>query len=639
MNIACTACSARYGVADEKLIGKRVRITCKRCGTVLIIDGNTNPPTVTASTSIAPSPPASVRPSPEAKAPAPVAEPPFMVVFADGRQEQADIAQIVRFHRAGQLGADSLVWRDGMSDWTDPWDVPEIAAAFKRMGYSRPAPPPAAPAAQPLHEEFEEEATQVVDSSPQHRAPLYDDGGDTNVLDSSRLASPSPLVDQRAASRRVVEEDDAPTHVARAERGAATHVTPAAREAQRARRVSSLPPREAPRSEAARATREAAPRENRGGARDRSVRPGSDRPRGDLFAGHARAGSEDEQRAAAAVAPGYEFDIPKLTGARNESSVLFSLDTLLKQEQKPVRPARPARRDESMLVDTGSSLPAGGGFAPALAAPDFTAPVTATPFAAQEFADTDRARSSRAWLYVLVLLAFAGAGAFGWKTGSLQELLIKVGAMRRPPALAVAPSAPPVPPSASASSPSVGSANSAQPATSAVASASAGAAASAAGSAVASAPSAAVSAKAPVATTTPHAASTGAAAVARSTGTNTSAPTHEAPTHEAATHEAPAATTAPAAAAASEPFDTASAKETLTAAAGNASSCKEMGGPIGNGKVSITFAPSGRATSVAVTGDLAGTTVGSCVARLFRGVHVPAFSGDAVTVAKSFSIQ
>src|SRR5689334_8802652 len=181
MNIACTACSARYGVADEKLFGKRVRITCKRCGTVLIVDGNTNPPTVTASTSIAPSPPASAQPAAESRPAAPVAEPPFTVLFADGRQEQADVAQIVRFHRAGQLGTDSLVWRDGMPDWADPWAVEEIAAAFKRMGYSRPAPPPEPVPQAPLHEEFDE-ATQVVDSGPHHAAPAYDDGGDTNVL-------------------------------------------------------------------------------------------------------------------------------------------------------------------------------------------------------------------------------------------------------------------------------------------------------------------------------------------------------------------------------------------------------------------------------------------------------------------------
>jgi hypothetical protein len=42
---------------------------------------------------------------------------------------------------------------------------------------------------------------------------------------------------------------------------------------------------------------------------------------------------------------------------------------------------------------------------------------------------------------------------------------------------------------------------------------------------------------------------------------------------------------------------------------------------------------------VAVTGDLAGTTVGSCVAKLFRQTRVPPFSGEPVTVAKTFSVE
>jgi hypothetical protein len=60
---------------------------------------------------------------------------------------------------------------------------------------------------------------------------------------------------------------------------------------------------------------------------------------------------------------------------------------------------------------------------------------------------------------------------------------------------------------------------------------------------------------------------------------------------------------------------------------------------MGGGKVSITFAPSGKPTSVAVTGDLAGTTVGSCVARLFRAARVPPFKGDPVSVSKAFTVK
>jgi hypothetical protein len=40
-----------------------------------------------------------------------------------------------------------------------------------------------------------------------------------------------------------------------------------------------------------------------------------------------------------------------------------------------------------------------------------------------------------------------------------------------------------------------------------------------------------------------------------------------------------------------------------------------------------------------VTGDLAGTTVGSCVARLFRAARVPPFKGDPVSVSKAFTVK
>jgi hypothetical protein len=95
----------------------------------------------------------------------------------------------------------------------------------------------------------------------------------------------------------------------------------------------------------------------------------------------------------------------------------------------------------------------------------------------------------------------------------------------------------------------------------------------------------------------------------------------------------------PAEASGAPPFDTAAAKTALGSAAANAGSCKTPDGPTGSGKVSVTFMPSGRATNTQVSGDLAGTAVGGCVARLFRSAKVPAFSGEAVTVTKSFAVQ
>jgi len=635
MNIACTSCSARYGVADEKLVGKRVRITCKRCGTVLIVDGNYNPPTVSASTSMAPSPRASNRPSQEAKAPPPTPEPPFMVAFADGRQEQADVAQIVRFHRAGQLGTDSVVWRDGMQDWADPWDVPEVAAAFRRMGYARPSSAPApAPAQQPLRDAVDEEATQIHRSGPYHPAPLYEDGEDTHVVDSSSRGSPAPLHDPRVASRPVSSDDDAPTHVSAPARAAP-------RGSDRARRASSSPPgqTESAAEEYQRARREA---KSRTAARRSSVPPPEQRR--DMFALQAQAGSEEEQdRQESASAAAADDDIPRLTGARNESSVLFSLDSLLKQEQKSVRPARPPRRDESFLVDSGPSLPVGGGIAPALAAPDFNAPITSPPPRFQEAAAEDvvypgNARSSRAWVYVAILVALGGAGAVGWKTGALRPVLTKLGL------------ASPTPAATSETKPAPTASEQASPAPAESASAEAAASASAGVPAASASTSASGTAQKPAA---PSAPAVAGHAAARPPSTGTGGSTKEPPAEKPSAGEKPSGSekeTAsekpeksegekPASNAAGGPFDPGAAKEALAGATANVANCKEMGGPTGNGRVSITFAPSGRPTSVAVTGDLAGTTVGSCIARLYRAVRVPAFSGDPVTVAKGFSVQ
>ncbi len=88
------------------------------------------------------------------------------------------------------------------------------------------------------------------------------------------------------------------------------------------------------------------------------------------------------------------------------------------------------------------------------------------------------------------------------------------------------------------------------------------------------------------------------------------------------------------------PFSKASAISALGGASGSAGGCKKAGGPTGVGKVQVTFAPSGRVTSATVMGaPFAGTAVGGCVAGAFRRAHVPAFSGNPVTVSKSFSIN
>jgi hypothetical protein len=94
---------------------------------------------------------------------------------------------------------------------------------------------------------------------------------------------------------------------------------------------------------------------------------------------------------------------------------------------------------------------------------------------------------------------------------------------------------------------------------------------------------------------------------------------------------APRASKAPAG-----PFNVEAAKTALNAAATKAGSCS---GTSGKGKVQLTFAPSGKVSSAALTdGPFAGTPAGKCALKHFKAARVPPFSGAAQTVAKSFKI-
>jgi hypothetical protein len=54
----------------------------------------------------------------------------------------------------------------------------------------------------------------------------------------------------------------------------------------------------------------------------------------------------------------------------------------------------------------------------------------------------------------------------------------------------------------------------------------------------------------------------------------------------------------------------------------------------------VTFATNGAAQSASVEGaPFEGTPTGACVASKFRGARVPAFSGSAQQVRKSFTIN
>jgi predicted Zn finger-like uncharacterized protein len=85
-------------------------------------------------------------------------------------------------------------------------------------------------------------------------------------------------------------------------------------------------------------------------------------------------------------------------------------------------------------------------------------------------------------------------------------------------------------------------------------------------------------------------------------------------------------------------FDVAATRRALAAV--DLASCQRGGGPSGAGHVTLTLDPHGTVASAVLDGaPFAGTSVGACIARRYRGVRVPAFSGGPVTVGKSFRLE
>lgn len=566
MNVTCTACPAKYAVPDEKVRGKKVRITCKHCGTHIVVDGTAAG--ALSSVSEVSSQPGSAHElmghGSAADAPKPAAAPPpeltFLVGFADDRQESLPASEIVKLYRSGELDDDVLVWRAGMSDWLSPFQVPELEAVFRKHGVAR----------------------------------------------------------NRTGIRLALHSDDEPTLIAR---------SPLDDFADEAARPASSRPPPAAASEPAVPSPAPAPTAPPPGAALKAAFPSAGARRTekrgsgvDLFGSVADAGSENDPLL---DFPARDEPAHKLTGARNESSVLFSLESLTQPEaksQKQKQKARDKQQEEESFALFGSDAPdpllnIGGGDLAALAAADLAkpAPALVEPFPTSEPALPRGGTATKSKGGVLVWLALLGvAAAAGGAFVMLQ---------RRP----LAPAAPAQPSGALE---------------------------------LKSAPSEASTAAAdsPPAQGSPTPAETASAAALASVAVSASAiPANPAAFAGAALGSKPASPAAaskppePAAAAAKpEPappaseglaFDKGAALAALGAAAASAGSCKTPDGPTGTGKVSVTFAPSGRATATSVAGALAGTDVGGCVARLFRAAKVPAFSGDPVTVSKSFSIE
>ncbi len=122
MKITCQACAAKYTIADEKVVGKTVKIRCKKCGANIIVNAGDAGGTATGpATADVPQ-----RFDDGGQAPA---QDVWTVNVADGDQRTMSLAEVVSGYRGGIVTGETFCWKDGMGDWLPVHEIPDLYAA------------------------------------------------------------------------------------------------------------------------------------------------------------------------------------------------------------------------------------------------------------------------------------------------------------------------------------------------------------------------------------------------------------------------------------------------------------------------------------------------------------------------------
>lgn len=612
MKIQCQSCQAKYTIADEKVLGKVVKIRCKKCSATIVINGNeTRPAEDNQDTNVFDY--------------AGQSNDAWTVNVADGDQRTMTGQEIAAEYRAGVVNDETYCWKDGMADWLPLREIEQLYGAVKLGGQGMRG----------ISESIPDDISLPPQSIPPQSAQAHpgDSRGGGALFGQNEVAQ---AVDSPFAGGGANGNGNG--------YGAPEAAAPVA----------------------------AASAARRGGGRGQGA---------DLFGNVASAGGEEDVMTSAASGNamhggggGAGMEEQKLTGQRNESSVLFSLSALTEGGKAETAASAADRnrttatsdgsglidiralsqnmagddkKDTNARVDDIMNLSGGGAFGAALAAPILAPP----PLEMSSYADQQGGGQNKSTkMLFIAIIAGAAMIAIG--------IVVAVVLTR--------PSTPPIDAANPAGSGGTGSG--------ALAAGTAGGAATGTGAIAQNDPAAAgigttgaaagtggdntppppgtgnASGKTPAVTggAAPKA-PTGGGGAAKDPGAIAAVappPTPKEPEKPkdfgsalaaAAGHkdEAPAA---PAGGGSTAPFDRGAAQGALGGV--NVQSCKKPDGPTGSGHVKITFAPNGSVSSAVVdSGPFPGTPVGGCIAGKFRGAHVPAFSGGPVSVGKSFTIN
>lgn len=134
MKIVCDACSAKYSIADEKVKGKVFKIRCKKCSNIIVVRGNAG-----AAAEEPAAAPAGQFDQKETRvydyggyegegAPPSADDAVWHIVVDQEQVGPITAAEVGQRFAAGELDAESYIWREGFADWLPLSQVPEFTA-------------------------------------------------------------------------------------------------------------------------------------------------------------------------------------------------------------------------------------------------------------------------------------------------------------------------------------------------------------------------------------------------------------------------------------------------------------------------------------------------------------------------------
>jgi len=122
MKIVCESCGAKYSIADEKVAGKVFKIRCKKCSEVIVVRGDQQEDEATRVADVGLS------------APPPEADAVWHIVINGDQQGPFSPAQIGEMLTAGTVDWEAYVWREGFDNWLPARDVEPLVQAITTGG-------------------------------------------------------------------------------------------------------------------------------------------------------------------------------------------------------------------------------------------------------------------------------------------------------------------------------------------------------------------------------------------------------------------------------------------------------------------------------------------------------------------------